>query len=472
MSRTSYLASLVLPVVLIATLGVAGCGSKVRVAVPEPAVSAGLVIRNVHVFQGSGSGLLKSRDVFVSGDRIERIVPTGSASPPRGARVIDGNGGTLLPGFIDLHVHVGGLETPPWTIRVPNESLNLQRMLYAGVTTAVDLGGPLEGLRKTARDIAEGKVAGPDLFYTGPHLALRDGHPAALVSLLAPWPVDRMVRPRLSFEVRDEKDVARAVEQVAAHGGSFLKITIDDIPVGAPKLDLKLAKLAVNLAHERGLRVLAHIGSNDDLRVALDAGVDGLAHGVYREPLAEELIDRLVREGVAVIPTVGVFNAIERLMHEGPEDSELFRELTAPKVRRVLADKPETLKPDSVRLWVEVTHDAREIRTRNLALMREKGVRILVGSDSNNVGWVAGLGFIRELEHMVEAGFSPAEAIEMATQANAAFLGLNDRGRIHVGTRADLVLVDGNPVEEISDVRRIAAVVKAGREVTRTAPYR
>lgn len=453
-------------------LVLAACSQRPKVALPEPAPPAATVFRNVSVFTaGDGDALLRGQDVVVVGEHIARVGPTGTVAVPENARIVAGEGRTLLPGLIDVHVHVGGVESAPWKARLPDEDLNLQRMLYAGITTVLDLGGPLDEARRFSRELASGARAGPELRYTGPHVAIRDGHPAAMVSLFVSWPVDRLLRPRLSFEVRDRADVERAVAKVAAHGGALVKITIDDIPKGASKLDLALARHAVERARAAGLRTIAHIGSNDDLEVALDAGVDALAHGVYREPLREDLVDRLAAAKVAVVPTVGVFTAIERLMHEGPEDFALVAELTDPEVRRAWARRPEKLRPEAIRAWTEEVHAARRARVENLALLHRKGVPLLVGSDSNNIGWPAGAALHRELDHFAEAGIPPVEVLRLATAANAAFLGLEDRGRIAAGLRADLLLVEGNPVEELASVHRIAGVFQRGREVRRTAPF-
>ncbi|MBI2058155.1 MAG: amidohydrolase family protein [Nitrospirae bacterium] len=428
------------------------------------------VVRNVRVFPATGADALPGHDVWVVNGVIEVVLPTGRTPPPVGAQIVDGTGKTLLPGLIDVHVHVEGSPRPAWDMGLPNPRTNVRQLLYAGVTTAFDLGGPLKLLGKLRADIEKGSLPGPDLYYSGPHVAIKNGHPAAMVSMIVPGPFDRMVRPHVSFEVESEKDIDAALAEIRKLGGYLVKVTEDEIPLGAPMLPPALLAHAVRQAHEMGFKVAAHIGSNANALAAVDAGVDMLVHNVYREVLMPDTAERIRQAGVAVAPTIGVFHSIDLLAYEGPDTWPLMIQMVEPEVLEALRNRPKEWELKEIRPWLAAVHANREQRFRNAAMLREHGVTLLVGSDSANMGWPAGAAIHREMDYLVRAGYTPSEVLTAATRNNARAMGLTDRGTIEPGKRADLLLVEGDPTQDIEAVHRIAAVLAAGREIARGVP--
>lgn len=335
---------------------------------------------------------------------------------------IDGSGKTLLPGLVDAHTHTF--------------DGSLTQALTFGVTTELDmfcLPGNLARQRQLAArndDVADLRSAG--MLATAP-----GGHPGQLMTAIDESAIEAFGDAVGSFDtVADASHAERFVEARLAEGVDYLKIVIDDGAVhGAqlPALTPDIVAALVEAAHAAGLRTIAHAMTAREVTIALDAGVDGLAH-VYSDAgpddsTGHELAARAAAQGVFVVSTLAYFEAIAEQA----------------------AGAVEHAVPGSA---ANAVHAA---RTLHLA-----GVPLLAGTDANPFAPVHGASMHRELALLTQAGLTNEEALSAATSVPARYFGLTDRGRIAPGLRADLVLVDGDPTRDISATRSVVDVWRRG----------
>jgi imidazolonepropionase-like amidohydrolase len=370
------------------------------------------LIRDVRVFDGEL--VVPSTNILISGDRI---------TTHDGGRVdveVSGKGRTLLPGLIDAHVHLF--------------DGTLAQALSFGVTTELDmfcLPGNLTRQRRLATerdDVADLRSAG--VLATAP-----GGHPSQILTGLPPEQAAQLGDAVGEFPtVAAPEDANPFVAARIAEGIDYLKIVIDngttagtDIPVLSPATVAAL----VEAGHAEGLKVIAHAASAADAKTALDAGADGLAHVPF-DATPEEVADVITR-----CATAGVFVVTTLVYVEWLASGQANPAQTASPLR---LDHAETIT----------------------GLMHEAGVRLLAGTDANLWQPQHGAGMHRELELLVRAGLTPAEALTAATSTPATTFGLTDRGRIAPGLRADLLLVEGDPTTDITATSAIAAVWRNG----------
>lgn len=353
-----------------------------------------VTVTAVRVFDGDR--LLDGfHDVTVDGGSIASIIPTAHA-PARdaGPEEVDGSGATLLPGFIDAHVHLTGVA-------------HLHALARAGVTTALDMGSwpveLVEELRHTQGTADIRSVGTPAIGPGGPHARI-PGRPAdALVTT---------------------PDQARAyVAKRVAEGSDYIKIITEPPGRGGP--DQATLDALVAAAHDRGKLVVAHASALGAVVMSQAAGVDVLTHVPLDAALDDAGVTRVLSDGRAVVPTLTMMEGIVR---------------------------------NAARPGIDYRH-ARD----SVAALHRAGVPIIAGTDANSSPGVPanvphGTSLHRELELLVDAGLTPLEALRSATSVAARCFALNDRGRVEVGHRADLVLVEGDPSRDITATRNRRAV--------------
>lgn len=393
------------------------------------------------LIDGLGNPPRERTTVVVADGRIT-AVEAGFRPAAPGDRVIDLSGATVLPGLMDMHVHLTGEQSRFSELddfrkseadRAYDSVRFAERTLLAGFTTVRNLGDQQNISIALRRATADGRVRGPRIFTSGRSIATTGGHADARNGWGPQFTSDDL---RLRTACDGPDDCRRAVRQRYQDGADSIKITATGGVLSiarsgtAPQFtDEELAAI-VTTAHDYGLKVAAHAHGTEGILRALRAGVDSLEHGTFMD---DEAIRLMRRQGTHYVPTISA----GRWVYEQAREPGYFNELVRPKA---LAIGP-TIAETFARAW-------------------RAGVTIMFGTDC---GVCPHGSNAREFRYMVEAGMPGLEAIRSATSVPARYLGIDDRlGSIEPGKLADLVAVPGNPLADISVMERVHFVMKEG----------
>ncbi len=415
--------------------------------------SSMIALTHVRVIDGTGSSPIENCTVILSGDKIQTIGNAASTPVTPGAQVLDLTGYTVIPGLVGMHDHMfypiklGGLSG------YKELGFSFPRLyLASGVTTVRTAGAidPSIDLR-LKRQIDNGWVIGPKIHVTGPYL---DGN---------------------STPLETRRTVERWVEKGATSFKAYMHITRSELAA------------AIRAAHKHGLKITGHLCAVG-FRDAADLGIDGLEHGLIvdaefdpdktpdvcpppesttatlarldvESPPVQDLIRVLIEHHVAITSTLPVF--------------ETFVPLKGPVSPRILDSLEPASRADYLETRASVNRNQGESRLWPTILKKEMqferdfvkaGGLLIAGEDPTvNGGNLAGFGDQREVELLVEAGFTPLEAIHIATANGAEYLGESDRiGSLAPGKQADLVVIRGNPSSRIADLENVEIVFKDG----------
>lgn len=367
-----------------------------------------LVITNGTILDGTGAELMPEGLVAVQEGRIIYVGPATGFDIPNGAEVVDANGGTIMPGIIDAHTHkisLLGLEVQ-------------ERFLRAGVTTIRDLGSMRrkDGLKDLVERL-QGQDGIPTFIMSGPIITAVGGYPTN---------IDR----NIAWQVSDINEAINAVNSLASSGAGVIKIGLQEW--SGPLLTVEQIQAIVKTAHGHGLRVSAHVWGRKEVELAIAGGVDELAH-LPVEKLTDCTISLLIDQGISIIPTIYIW-------------TEMYQ-----------ATDEETYQ------WA--INNMRSNLTRFVAA----GGNVAFGTDyPASPNMPEGMP-IYEMEKLLEFGMSPMEVIMAATSNAAHVCGLGDSiGTLEVGKMADIIVVNGNPLEDITVMSEVLVVVKNGKLVIET----
>jgi imidazolonepropionase-like amidohydrolase len=388
-------------------------------------VSKATAIVNARVFDGTR---LRDWTSVRFADGIITGCATG-ATAQDGDEVLDAEGGTILPGLIDSHIHL-----------VPGA---LAQGLTFGVTTALDMFSQA-GVMAAAKQQAGARPDVADVCSAGIGATAPGGHPSMMYG---PFPT-----------LTGPEQAGQFVADRVAEGSDYLKIfgpAGTAGPRGMPSLDLDTITALTRAAHSRGLVVVAHISSAAGLGEVVAAGVDVVAHVPVDGELDRALAERIAEAGIAVGPTLAT---IENVLGEPggaavAGDPRLAPALGEAQARRLTSGA-------SGRRGQDMPPYSRA--EENVGRLADGGVTILAGTDAPNPGTVFGASLHRELELLGRCGITPAQALNAATAAPARVFSLADRGHIAPGQRADLILVSGDPFTDITATRAIERIWRAG----------
>ncbi|MBI1944072.1 MAG: amidohydrolase family protein [Deltaproteobacteria bacterium] len=434
---------------------------------------APIAIVDVRVFPATAPDLvLEHQDVLVEGDRIVAVRDTGAPLPPNAARIA-GPGRTVLPGLVDAHAHTQITGAPPWHVVQANPAHVLEEALYAGITTMHDLGGRLADGLALKRAVEAGELPGPRLLVAGPFFVAPGGYPESYIARVLPaWLVAFALDPFLR-KVRTIDDARRYVDECAEAGVDFIKIAVASTPDSGAVLSPPLVRAVVQAAHARGLPVLAHVDTAAHALVAVDNGVDVLAHGIHSSALSHDEAKAIGMRSVTVVPTLVTFERLYQLRYATVQLSALERETVAADIQRSLLRRPDGYRLDAELLaWLDHLEEHRAARLGpNVARLREAGTRIAVGTDGHGSTASFPAAIHEEMRRLVEAGIPPAEVLLGATLWSAQLVDPTPSfGTVEVGKDADLLLVEGNPLEDIGATANIVEVIARGRRVQRIRP--
>jgi len=422
----------------------------------ESATSA-TVYDGARLIDGTGMPAIESARLVVDDGVVTAAGPRDEVESPPGATVVDLTGKTVMPALVNLHGHVGfqrGLTYDAANYTRENVVDHLNRYAYYGVGVIVSLGTDAGDIwSDIRRDQEAGTLGGARLFTAGRGLARPNAGPGAAA-----------LRPSASG-VTSEEEGRQYVRELAAQGVSFVKIWVDDRGGSVEKLEPALYRPIIDEAHRHGLDVIAHIFYHDDAEELVAAGVDGFAHLVRDREMDDALVAAVVEQDVFVMPNIGIS---ERGRHTEPPPwlaTPILAETVAPAVLARATDTFASRAADAA----ERAARSYERMERSLAKLHAAGASLVLGSDSGVQDHFYGFSAHRELELMVAAGLSPMDAIVTATSRSADRLGVDDSGRLSPGARADFIVLDANPLDDIANSRRIADVYLGGTAVDRAA---
>lgn len=407
----------------------AACGGQeaeapaTTAAPPAPAApaSTATVYQGARIIVGDGSSAIENGSFVV--DNGEFVAVGATVQVPAGARVVDLAGATVMPTLIDTHVHLSQ----------EREALleDLRRRAYFGVSAALSLGLDQGDAVFEVRNA--GQMPGLALYKTAGRgmTGVETG------------------RSEVPHWLTTVEEARVAVQEEAAKNVDIIKIWVDDRDDQFVKLTPEIYGAIIDEAHANDVRTVAHLFDLADAKGLVRAGVDAFAHGVRDMDVDDEFMELVKANPDFVLgpnlPGRGVVTDVSWL--QGQVTEQQFTQLQT----QASAENP-------------AAQAAFAIQARNLARMSSEGVTIVVGTDGNSA-WGPHI----EMEDMVAAGMSPNDVITAATGNGAAYLRLDDRGTIAAGKRADFIVLDANPLEDITNTRQIRSVYFAGEELDRGA---
>lgn len=374
---------------------------------------------------------------------------------------IDGGGRYLVPGLMDMHIHLRGSPHQGPTSDTPVPPMNdgagdragliarLHSFLYCGVTSVYDAGNDADTILALREDERAGSITSPRIFCSGSLITCPGGHGSGVATAIAQLPADL---PRLEAYLEREPDV--------------VKITYDEHNWGVrpliPILDQGTLRAIIDRSHQARRRVTVHVSNELRAREAVACGTDSLAHPIIQSPVTEEFVWLLASKGIPVISTLAIGERYPRLAdHPDHLDDPLYA---------ACMDEAE-------RLWLRTEESARQRTNRwaawmkvmtpvaqdNLRKLIEAGGTVVTGTDLS-----FGPEYHRELRLLQDAGIPPMEVLRAATWNAARFLGLERRlGSLEQGKDADFVIVDRDPTTDVGNLSRLWMVVKGGHVIDR-----
>ena len=388
---------------------------------PAQQPAAVTVFEGARVIVGDGSAPVENAAFIVENGRFSAVGRKGQLKVPAGAARVDLTGKTVMPAIVDAHKHLA----------VTRDALvdQLQHLAYYGVGVAMSLGQDTGDVAyqvraETIPDAARLRTAGR--------------------GITAPEPG----RSQAPYFVTTEAEVRKAVQEDAAKKVNIIKIWVDDRDHTVTKLSPALYRAAIEEAHKQGLRTIAHIYTLEDAKGVFRAGVDAFAHSVRDKDIDDEFI--------AMLKARPKFIVDPNLPDRGVKvDRSWLRDgMTAAEFEKVQAESKDDPKAQAFF----------GIQARNLARLNAAGIKIALGTDGP-IPWAAH----EEMADMVASGMTPAEVIVAATSNAAQLVGMTDVGAVVARKSADFIVLDANPLTDITNTRRIAAVYLRGSQVDRAA---
>jgi imidazolonepropionase-like amidohydrolase len=393
--------------------------------------------------------------------------------------VIEGSGKTLLPGLIDVHVHLaspGGMSTSIDDYDVDKSmARDAAALLYSGITAARSTGDGLDSSLKLRGRIADGSKLGAQLFLCGPMFTAEGGHGTEYVQY-----VPAMLRETLKEQlVRIPKTAGEARQQVRdlkARGVDGIKAILESgFGEGMlfTRMDVALFRAVAAEARAQNLPLAVHTGDSRDVSDAVEAGASSIEHGSWRDPIPDAVLAKMAHDGVYLDPTLAVGEAYSQYFAGKADalDGSLVQQTVPANVLKgtrefVLSGKG--VDAGKAAIFAKALDQSRD----NLVRAWKAGVPLVMGTDAGNPLVFPGPSMHRELQLWVQAGIPAAVALQAATGNGAALLGAAGRiGGIGKGMEADLLLVDGNPLQDIAATERISLVVFKGERLQRAGLF-
>jgi imidazolonepropionase-like amidohydrolase len=429
---------------------------------PGPAAGQVLVLRGATVLDGLGGRIVDAR-VVIRDHKIAEVSLDDDRVPlPEGAKVETLAGKFLIPGLFDSHVHwggSGGVGSAP--IEATDERLahDLRATLAAGVTSVVSLTDGIKDMRALSNDVAAGGKSAPRTFYSGPSITAKGGHPSEMFSFL-PGLAELLTR-----QVESPEAARAAIAELDRERVDLVKLVLEpgfeSRPL--PRLRDEVFLAAMAEAKSRRMRTTVHVGTDQDVRLAIEAGANGIEHTA--RGLTDGTIAMMAAKKVTFTPTLVVLDWAWKRDVLGGADADA-RRLAMPQIMQSLLDPKSPLAPMLVEGETSSMMAAAFAGSlQQTAKAIRAGVPILPGSDAGNPATFHGISLVRELELLARAGMPLTDVLKSATSRAADRVGQASLGRIAANAIADLVVLDADPTEQIGAYRKVSRVYLGGRVI-------
>lgn len=430
-----------------------------------------LVINKVNVINVLTGKVEADQTIVIEGDRITASGPSKKIKAPANAAMIDGTGKYVMPGMTDAHIHFfqsGGLYTRPDGVNLnrvyPYEKDQqwvkdnlyglMARYLACGITTVIDVGGPMSNY--SIRDSVNAYIAAPNAWVTGP-----------LVSTYLPPNLDKKDPPIVKVSTPEE---ARAlVKKQLPLKPDFIKIWYIVLPGQKAEATLPIVQATIEESHANGVKVAVHATQYETAKLAVTAGADILVHSVDDKILDNELLQLLKGKQTVYIPTLIVAQNYNRTFTQQFNFTAHDFRYADPFMLGTLMDpqhiekSKQTFDYKKMRSYLHVPDKEDSTMLTNVKLAQDAGVLVVAGTDAGNIGTHHAASFYDELLVMKQAGLSNAEIIRSATINAAKGFGKDkDYGSISTGKIADLLLLDKDPLQDLTILSNINTIIHRG----------
>ena len=454
---------------------------KTKILTRQLARGDTFLIRGARIFVGDGK-MIQNGAVLVRGGKIAEVYE-GEGPDPKTlkAEAVEAAGKTILPGLIDVHVHLGGPGGVYPDMSKSDAEKSMQRALaaylYSGVTTVRSVGDMLDGILKLRSEVSSGELLGSDLQTCGPLFTAQGGHGTEYFKAL---PQNMRAQFEAQFlRIPGSEDQARQqVDELKKQGVDCIKAILESGGGSRlyNRLDTKLFDAVAQEAHADSLPLAVHTGDARDVEDAVKAQANSIEHGSFRQKIPDEIFEQMAMQGTFYDPTLSVGEAF-RDFAAGKTDllkRSLVQQVGPPELLKgteeAMASKDKDI--EAMRKSLEEYPIDMAIAIDNLKRANEHGVPLVTGSDAGKFLVIHGPTVQHEMALWVQAGIPAAVALQGATSNGARLLRADNRiGTIHAGNDADLLVVDGNPLEDISATERISMVVFKGERIDRTGLF-
>lgn len=425
---------------------------------PGRADAVATLFQGARLIRGDGSEPIDDSRLLVRNGLIEQVGTAARVTAGPDVRRIDLTGRTIMPTIVNPHGHIGyfkDAEAHRGNFSRDNVLDHLRRLTYYGISVFQSLGTDRDDIELAIRDEQRsGALDDPELA-----LLMSAGN-----GLAAPTPGEENGGPAFATDVIREvssSDDARAtVRTLAAKRPDFIKFWVDDRAGTKQKLGPEIYTAIVDEAHRHGLRAIAHIYELEDAKGVVRAGVDGIAHMVREPGPDDELLELLRAHDVFVFTSMSIQKGLlDGAWLADPALAETVRPESIDAIRQMIS----AISPQVTTIMT----DRYKILEDGLGAYLDARIRVMLSADTGLLGQFIGFAEHRELEAMVVAGMPVLDAIKAGTLLPAQMLGLTDRGSLEPGKRADFIVLDADPLDDITNTRKISAVYKAGVGIDR-----
>jgi imidazolonepropionase-like amidohydrolase len=414
-----------------------------------------IVLKGARLIDGTGRPAIENSVLVIEGDHVVAAGKPGAVSIPKDAAVQDVSGKTIMPALINLHGHLGlssnGADSAAGHYTQENVVKQLNKYLSYGIGTVASFGQDEDPIY-SVRDAQHAGTVGGARMYTGGHGFLEYTGKA--------YPNDSRYRPQTADEARAD------VRELAAHHPDYIKMWVDDGLGRGTKMQPAVYQAIIDEGHKQHIRVFAHEFYLGDAKALLAAGLDGFAHSIRDQPVDDDLIKTMKAKGTFLIPTLVRDEVLFAYADNLPWLNDPFFLAGLEPGALAIIRSPENIEKGSKDPDIAKYRAGLQMAKKNLKTLSDAGVKVAFGTDSGIPTRFPGYFEHRELQLMVEAGLTPMQAIVAATGTNADILGgAKQFGTLQAGRRADFMVLDANPLDDIHNTEKLSAVWQAGKTV-------